>query len=244
MADLVICMPVYNEAEGIFEFLTEIKEELSFMDFSFVIVDDNSQDKSAEQIASFKRLNCKSVDVHYLFNEKNLGHGPSVIRGLTSASGLNSRYVISLDGDGQFLGKEIAHSVKVFIDGGFDVLEAQRTNRREPIFRKLVTLATRMIVFIKTFRLPKDANTPFRIYKSEVLPIILQSLPKESLIPNLRISILCRKKNLKIQNFKVTSLPRRGISKIGTMWKSGKLHIPSRRFLTFCSRALREILFS
>jgi glycosyltransferase involved in cell wall biosynthesis len=242
MASLIISMPVYNEAEGIFGFLSEIREAIKSIDFAFVIVDDHSTDASALQIANFKNDVNPYLDVYSLYNEENLGHGPSVLRGLQRATDSEARFVLSIDGDGQFLAEEIARAIVVFIEGNYDVLEAQRVERKEPIFRKLVTFATKIIVFLKTSRIPNDANTPFRIYRSEILKEVLRHLPEDSLVPNLRSSIICRRKGLRIQSIKVTCIPRRGSSKVGTMWKSTKTNIPSKQFISFCFRALREII--
>ena len=244
MASLIISMPVYNEGEGIFGFLSEIHEAIKSIDFAFVIVDDHSTDVSALQIANFKDHVNTHLDVYSLYNEKNLGHGPSVLRGLHWAADSEARFVLSIDGDGQFLAGEIARAIEVFIEGNYDVLEAQRMARSEPMFRKLVTLGTKIIVFLKTLRIPDDANTPFRIYRSETLKEVLKNLPEDSLVPNLRSSIICRRKRLRIQRIKVSCIPRRGSSKVGTMWKSSKTNIPSKKFISFCFHALREIVTS
>lgn len=242
MANMIISMPVYNEAEGIFGFLSEIRDALTSIDFAFVIVNDHSTDSSALQIANFRDDPNTFLDVFSLYNEKNLGHGPSVVKGLREAANSGADFVLSIDGDGQFLAEEIADAVTVFIEGDFDILEAQRIERQEPAFRKLVTFGTKIIVFLKTLRFPTDANTPFRIYRTEILKEILKHLPADSLVPNLRSSIICRRKGLRIQSIKVTCIPRRGSSKIGTMWKSTKANTPSKKFISFCLGALKEII--
>jgi len=47
-------MPVYNEADGIQEFLDEIASVLGDHDFRIVVIDDNSTDKTQEVLAELE----------------------------------------------------------------------------------------------------------------------------------------------------------------------------------------------
>ena len=66
------------------------------------------------------------------------------------------------------------------------------------------------MIFSKTLNWPKDANTPLRVYKKHVLEDLLKSVPGDSIIPNLHISKLTRKKRLNFKEIRVMSLPRGG----------------------------------
>lgn len=145
--------------------------------------------------------------------------------------------ILSLDGDGQFIGKEITHMVRSFLESDSQVAEGCRTRRTEPLFRKIVTLSTRLLVWSKCRVFPKDANTPLRIYRSEILNELLKQVQSDTLVPNLMFSYISRIQNFKILEFSVTSIPRRGDNSTGTSWGKSIFGLPSLKFIRFCKNA-------
>jgi glycosyltransferase involved in cell wall biosynthesis len=234
----VLMMPVYNEADGIVEFLDDIKLNLDLIIDYVLVVNDASTDATAEVIHKYSKFGERLLLVE---NQLNLGHGPSFLKGIQATLSLNPINVITVDGDGQFHASEIAKLFDFFVENNLDVLECARTKRSDPFFRKLVTFSLRLFIFFRVARLPKDANTPLRIYKADILNDFVEKLPKNSLIPNLRFSALARRSNYRIGENVVTSLPRRGISTAGTTWKAKRQSLPSKRFIQFCFKALKEL---
>ncbi len=235
---VAIAMPAHNEREGIEEFITEIAEAFTDLQISFVIVDDLSSD---DTVPILNRLNRKlEPEIRVFSNQANLGHGPSTIRALKSAANLKTDYVIAVDGDGQFLGsdiRELFNQVSALDD---QVGEGIRIHRTDPIFRKVTTQLTRILVGIRCKKFPIDANTPLRIYPLAYLLELLKILPGNLLTPNLHISSHARLSPLAIVEVEVTSLPRRGLSSSGTMWAARTKLLPSRRFLKFCFSAASQ----
>jgi len=234
-----IAMPCYNESDGILEFLSEVVSSMQTLDCKILVVDDNSRDSTPILVKNFSMTNS---NVHLLQNAKNQGHGPSTIIGLKASLGTGCSYIVSIDGDGQFFGDDILRITSQFAKLDVDIIECTRVGRAEPLFRRIVTLTTKMLVFLKTSRFPKDANTPFRIYRSEVLANLLSGVPDSSPVPNLEFSILARRVGYKIKEESVQSRPRRGSSTIGSTWKAKQNIIPSRRFLLFCVKALKRVV--
>ena len=235
---VAIAMPVHNEGEGIAEFIIEIAEAFDDTQLSFVIVDDLSND---DTVSILNRLNLVlEPEIRVVSNQTNLGQGPSTIRALRLAADLKTDYVIAVDGDGQFLGSDIRDLFNQVSALDDQVGEGIRIHRTDPIFRKVTTQLTRILVGIRCKKYPIDANTPLRIYPLAYLLELLEILPGNLLTPNLHISSHARLSPLAIVEVEVTSLPRRGLSSSGTMWKARTKLLPSRRFLKFCLSAASQ----
>lgn len=231
-------MPIYNEADGFIEFFQELWNEFRESDTYFVFINDCSTDTTGEILNEIKTT--FGHRIHLVTNAQNLGHGKSTVTGIKNALLLGTKVVITVDGDGQFYSSDIRNLYELFQSNNADILEGIRVSREDPIFRKLSTLITKILVSLKCQKVPMDANTPLRIYKHEILADIIVGIPHGSLIPNLHISALSRKKKLFIQEYPIKCIKRRGNSKSGTSWNNRTDFLPSKRFLKFCYCALRE----
>lgn len=233
---LAIVMPVFNESDGIENFINEINVTFQNIEFSIFIIDDYSLDKTPNIL---EELKSKNLINDWKRNLKNLGHGPSTLNAL--AEGINSKadYIIAVDGDGQFQAFDM---LKIYHEllHGFAVVEGVRVKRKEPYFRKLVTFGVRALVFSRTWRIPKDANTPLRGYQLHTAQFMIKRIPENTPIPNLIISVLTRKEKFLMGEVLVTSLPRRGNSQIGTTWGPKNQLLPNRRFIQFCIKSLKH----
>jgi glycosyltransferase involved in cell wall biosynthesis len=233
---LAIVMPVFNESDGIENFVIEINSVFQNIEFNIFIIDDYSSDNTPSLL---KELKSKKQIGDWKRNIENLGHGPSTLNAL--AEGINSKadYIIAVDGDGQFQARDMLKIYNQLLHG-FGVVEGVRIKRNEPYFRKLVTFGVRALVFSRTWRIPKDANTPLRGYQLDTAKIVMKRLSKNTPIPNLLISVLTRKEKFLMSEVLVTSLPRRGNSQIGTTWGSKNQLLPSKRFVQFCIKSLKH----
>jgi len=239
LGGLCITMPCFNEAEGLEGFIEELFSELDIYLVKIIIINDNSTDDTLfvinKLLSRFPKVICHT-------NKVNLGHGPSSVIGMRLALETQSEYILTIDGDGQFLPLEIKEFLRNESLSDFEVLEGVRKKRKDPYFRKIVTFLLRVMVYFSTKKFPSDANTPLRLYHRSTLEKLLTSIDPSSPTPNLRISILSRKLNLKIQQREFTSIVRRGHSQTGTTWKSKRDYLPSKRFLSFCFRAALKLL--
>lgn len=231
-------MPAHNESVSIGSFLPEMSASLRGFECSFVLVDDMSTDDTVMVFDSTLSQVERSGTV--LSNSQNLGHGPSTVKGLQYALLLNPDYVISVDGDGQFIGTDILDMLENFQSSGADLAIGVRKNRTDPGFRKVVSFVTRMLLWAFSGLKVKDANCPLRIYSPHALRTIIGYLPQNPLVPNLLVLKIISKLQLKFVEIEVVSIPRRGSEKIGTMWKSKLTNVPSKRFVSFCLRAFIE----
>jgi glycosyltransferase involved in cell wall biosynthesis len=230
-------MPCYNESEGLSIFIEEIQSAFKSYDFVLVVVNDSSTDDTLEKIRQMSVL-YKNIEI--VDNDKNLGHGLSTLKGLECSLNFEPELIMTLDGDGQFIGDEMRSALEVFVSSSNLVLEGVRVQRGDPVFRRFITFSLRLLVLIKSGRFPADANTPFSIYRRTYLDKLLASIPKHSLVPNVEISILTRKWRVARTEYPVTFRPRLGQSRSGTTWKSKRDWVPSKRFIRFCVKAIRQ----
>lgn len=233
----VVVMPAYNEAEGIAGFVQEIFAAFGPAEVSCVIIDDASSDATS---AALTKLQEQELSVTVLRNERNIGHGPSTIRAL--AAGLRTEHdvVVAVDGDGQFHGPDIVRVASLAQASGADVVEGARVGRGDPLYRRAVSSATRVLVRSACGRPPLDANTPLRAYQRHRLEELLDRVPETAMTPNLLISASVRRNNWQIIETEVASLQRRGSSSVGTTWGTSRIQLPSKRFLMFCGRAFAQ----
>lgn len=229
-------MPVFNEEKVIKEVVEEYLN--SYQNLKIVLVDDCSTDETSEILSDLV-----SIFPGKLFtsrNELNLGHGPSFTRALKQSLLYESDLIISCDGDGPLPGKVIRDLI--MLHDSNDMTEVVRVSRREPGYRKFVSLLTRWLVFFKSFKFPKDANTPIRLYQPSVLREILKDT-EGKLVPNLIASIVIRRHKFKILQVPVEIVERKP-DQVGTMWKTtnNSRVLPNKRFLRFCWRAFMEVL--
>ncbi len=234
---LLVVMPAFNEEDGIVSFLEELKNSLRTFRPSFVVVNDCSSDGTLEKL---NELMATGFPVQVLNNPVNLGHGPSTVLALRHAILVGADLIVSIDGDGQFLGEDVSTLISSMLAGSYDVAEGVRTSRNDPIFRRCVTLMTRVLVLAKSGKFPSDPNTPLRVYGAPILERLLSVLPDGAITPNLYFSGLCRRGSVNILEMRVASIDRRGISVVGTSWGSRHKRIPSRKFVIFCLRAMKQ----
>ena len=234
--DLTIIIPAYNCQAELDNSLRNLEYN---KDTHIIVVDDASTDDTINTVLGAS--SSVNVDVTCLNSVRNSGHGPSTLRGLRTACTYGLP-VIAIDGDGQFYGDDIKRAIIEFERERPDVLEGVRLSRDEPIFRRLTSGITRLLVFMRTSTWPKDANTPFRIYSSETLKTLLKDLDSEVLIPNLVISARSRNMLFSILEFPMKFRPRLGAQSVGTMWGTSRKNLPSKRFVLFCFNATRQWL--
>jgi hypothetical protein len=79
----------------------------------------------------------------------------------------------------------------------------------------------------------RDANCPFKLMRRRPMEDVLARIPRDSFIPMVMLSILCRKMKYRVTEVAVAHLPRRG----GQPSLSG-----FRKWIGVGSRCLRQLL--
>lgn len=234
-------MPVYNEQDNLETFVKDIYANFSNITYKIIIVNDCSTDNTFNVI---KNLKSKKFPIEIISNDRNAGHGKSMLLGIRKAICFDCEFVLTVDGDGNIDVAELGEMFKFFSanKNSVDIVEGIRLNRKDPWFRRFVSWITRILIFILSGKKTNDANTPIRIYKKDTLKLLNDLLPQNSLIPNFRISILTRVFKQKVMPYKINTLIRNSSNSSGTTWGQKTKNIPSKKFIQFCVKAGLEVL--
>lgn len=123
---IAIIIPCYNVRSKISEVLLNIPDFIQ----GIIAVDDCSLDDTKDQIIAASK---KDNRVKYLYNEKNLGVGGSVINGFNYAYQCGFDILIKMDGDGQMDPKYLPDLIQPIINDGFDFSKGNRFSKRKTI---------------------------------------------------------------------------------------------------------------
>jgi glycosyltransferase involved in cell wall biosynthesis len=241
MHDVVLTMPVFNEAEGIETFLEEI-----FLAFdnaiNIIVCDDSSKDLTHSILISITE---QRENLHVIQNSRNLGHGATFLNALKVGLEFKGpKYLITCDGDGQFSGKEIYRIYAACKEKEIQVLEGVRKSRTDGALRATISFFTRVFVWVLTGNFPEDANTPLRVYQKNAIDTLYEVIPNRSLVPNLWFSIFVRAHKYNFIQSGVESRPRLGVSTSGSTWQGMSKFKKLKRLFEFCWNATWEISYN
>lgn len=231
-------MPAFNESEGIAEFVKELDANLGAYLTSFIVVDDCSTDRTFEKLHALKETELPRLLIHR--SSKNQGHGSSTLLGLSLALQESPDFVFACDGDGQISGADAKRLVDQLVMSNVMIVEGSRVGGHNSVYRRAVSYATRILVYLRCGIMPKDANTPFRAYRQSALRSVLSEKEIGGLVPNLRISAYVRQAALAFIEVPISSRSRRGSVATGSTWVKPTSILPSRRFIAFCARAILD----
>ena len=147
-----IVIPIYNEENNITQLIDEIKVALGKkISYEIIIVDDGSNDNTSEALDIIGKKNKKKIIIFY--HKKNYGQSVGLQTGVMAAS---SKYIVTLDGDGQNDPRDILKLIKSFdVKAEFMMVLGNRINRIDSVAKKV---ASRLAFQIRKLLL-KD-NTP------------------------------------------------------------------------------------
>ena len=201
--ELAVVMPVYNESGIISEVINKWIKTLKALDIEFEIhaYNDGSKDQTLK-ILNQLALENKRLIVH---DKLNSGHGPTIIHAYRENS--DAEWIFQTDSDDEI-------DPEQFEDlwgnrGHYDFLIGRRVRSKQPLARKLISIASRAIVRI--FYGPKvhDVNSPFRLMRSKAFKALFLSLPEDMFAPNVVVSGLVSLYNLRAYEIAVQQKERK-----------------------------------
>ena len=236
---VTLVFPVYNESRRIQTYVEYLLQGLKDYDLAIILIDDCSTDTTPQILDRMAR---DHNNVCVFRNESNLGHGPTVIRGLRLAVEDESSVIISSDSDGEISLEDFASAISISLHPNFQILEGVRENRASDPIRNVVSFMAKVLVAIKSGQKTSDANTPFRAYNPLVLRRLLSMIPDSILIPNIWFSIYARRSNLDIETIELKPNGLKGAAFDGSSW-SDKTRLTQRiNFLKFSYKAFRQVV--
>ncbi len=225
--ELVVVMPAYNEAACIAQVCRDWLAALSgIQDAILLVVDDGSRDDTGKILDDLSQ-SCSSLKV---VHQENAGHGAALLRGYLAALQQRPSWILHADSDNQFAAEDLRklwesrQSCRFIL--GF------RAERQDSVHRILLSRALSVLNLLLFGCYVRDANTPFRLIRSDVLVELLRMVPRQCLIPNIFLSVLAKSVDAGFCEMPVTQLAR----------AAGHSSLISWRLVSFSLRAFFQLL--
>jgi len=185
-----VVIPARNEAATI----ADLAARAAAVASTVVVVDDGSTDGTHERLAG--------LPVVLLRNERNLGKGGSLWRGMEHALALGADGVVTLDGDGQHAPEDLPRLVRVAREHPDDLVIGARLLGREaaPRARRVANRVADFFVGWAAGQPLDDSQSGFRVYPASLLrrldvrhgPTRGFVFESEALIAAARLGVRCR----------------------------------------------------
>ena len=212
MEQITFVMPAYNESENIAETIKQwysvVKEinENRECSATLVVANDGSKDDTYDVMTKLK----ESGEYEYFkpLTKENGGHGQTVLYLYRYALENGADYVFQTDSDGQTNPDEFWKMFEHRHEHDFQI--GFRKKRQDGTERLFVTKILRLIVWLMFHVWVVDANTPFRLMKSDKLKKIMGVIPKDYFLCNVAISAIAIKWKYNVKFCEISFKPRQG----------------------------------
>ncbi|MFC4815510.1 glycosyltransferase family 2 protein [Flavobacterium sp. GCM10023249] len=197
---LSIIIPVYNEEKTILKILEKIElvDLGQAIEKEIIVVNDCSSDASDSLLRNYLQENTH-LNIRYFSNEKNVGKGASIHKGISEASG---NYIIIQDADLEYDPREYSILLQPLLDGFADVVYGSRFMGSKPhrilffwhtVGNKFLTFLSNMMTNLNL----TDMETCYKMFSADVLKSLQlkekrfgfepEVTAKIARIPNIRI---------------------------------------------------------
>lgn len=222
--DLSIIIPAYNEETLILRTLDGIRTYLATRpeQYEIIVVDDGSQDRTAESVREWQR--CNPVDVHLLVNSRNRGKGFSIRRGVSESRG---EFVIFTDADLPYELDAIAKFLQALRNGsdlavGSRVLPGSQV-KGVPVVRFFSGQIFSLMVQTVLFSGLPDTQCGFKSFKASAAREIFRRLTIDGFGFDVEMLFVARKRKLAIQPVAVRMIDHRHRSRVRLIADSFKM---------------------
>ena len=224
--ELIVVMPVYNEAECIRAVLDDWSAALSDLniDFEIIALNDGSKDDTQNVLSKYE--NDARITV---INKANSGHGPTITQGYRDAA-TRAEWVFQVDSDDEMKPRAFANFWNRRQD--YDAIFGVRAMREQDSARKFLSAGSRATIKFLYSRGVRDVNVPYRLMRARALKPIVTAIPDETFAPNILISGVLGKRRRRVLNLPVTHENR----------KTGTGSLANSKVWKIAARALVETL--
>lgn len=202
LVELSVFLPAYNEEENIKKVVTGTASVLKKIAKSWevIVVDDGSQDKTAEIV---KRLSQKDPRIRVISHPVNRGYGGALKTGFSE-----SRYpwVAFMDSDGQFDFSEIRKFLSYTKKA--DLVLGYRMNRADSLLRKIYTFGWLIIARILLGLDARDYSCGFKLIKKKVFEAV-KPLEAEEKVTQIEFLVKAKRQGFAFAEVGVSHFPRK-----------------------------------
>jgi glycosyltransferase involved in cell wall biosynthesis len=174
---------MFNEVGVIGEVVEDVRRFVldSVPIAELIIIDDCSTDDTAKVVAEIVVVDDR---IRLLNNARNLGHGPSLRRGLDVASG---DWLLLLDSDGQL---DVADFMEMWERRNVaDLVMGRRVERDDPRHRLVLTWFVRLVASLTARAWIADSNVPFKLVRRSLYEHLRSNIPENTFAPSLLLPV-------------------------------------------------------
>ena len=187
---ILACIPAYNEAAKIGKIIDETKKYVN----EVVVCDDGSTDSTGKT--------AENSGAYVIKHHTNKGKGAAMKSLFKYVSHSQADIIVTIDGDGQFIPKDIEKLCKPIISGDSDIVIGYRFDNADemPQYRKL---GNKFLDQLSNLKL-HDTQSGFRAYSKDAIKKI--TLSTDGFGADAQILMDAAKKGLRISEEKITVL--------------------------------------
>lgn len=197
---VIIIIPAYNEERNISWVLKKIPNLLDYT-FETIVINDGSEDNTA--LLAAKR------GVIVINNNKNIGLGQTIRKGLVEALKRDADIIVNMDADGQYDPEEIKKLIKPFERverARIDLVLGARLQNIEFKFGLLKSFGNKIIsflisLFISRKSIISDTQTGFRAISKDLVEVLVKKLKGKYTYTQEMII------HAKLNNFRISEVP-------------------------------------
>tara|TARA_B100001250_G_scaffold336706_1_gene303266 strand:+ start:1197 stop:1931 length:735 start_codon:yes stop_codon:yes gene_type:complete len=196
----------FNEIESIEDDIKEIlKKTIDIVNLkNIIIVEDGSTDGTSERL---KELS-KKYQIKLNQSKQRRGYSKALIDGINASE---SDFIFFSDLGGKFDWEDISKLTEYLPE--HDFVLGIRVNRRDQIYRQLLTLFYSIYIRIFYGIKSKDPDSGFRIYKKSLIDNILSQTIHNKHLLNSEFTIKCIKQGAKYKEVGINYIKREGTSR-------------------------------
>ncbi len=169
-----------------------------------LIVDDGSTDSTRQILEKIQIRYPKLI----VLAKENGGHGAACIYGYQYAIDHEADYIFQTDSDGQTDSNEFWNFWEQ--RENYDMVIGWRRRRKDGFSRVIVTKVLKIVIRVCFKENVIDANTPFRLMKTDILKKYIVMIPGGYNLSNVLLSVIYAKKNLKVKYIPISFQKRQG----------------------------------
>ncbi len=194
----VVCIPAYNEAK----FIKNIVEECLRYSEQVIVCDDGSTDSTFEEAKKGGAITLK--------HPINKGKGAALRSLFKKTRDLKADVMVTIDGDGQFLPREIEKMMKPILDEKADIVIGYRfdDSTEMPAYRKVGNKVLDKMTNVVSDLPFRDTQSGFRAYSKKAIELI--NFTTDGFGADSEILVDASKKRLRIVEDKVTVIYKTG----------------------------------
>ena len=183
--ELIVVMPIYNEASNIERVASEWQTALQRLGirYQMLLINDGSKDDTLEVLT---RLEAANPDILVVVDKFNSGHGRTCRFGYDAAAVSNAEWVLQVDSDGQCDPVYFGEFWVVRQDA--DCVFGVRTRRDDGWTRALTSKICRWSSTLICGVDMVDPNVPYRLMRKSVLAVAVSRIPAAFEIHNVALT--------------------------------------------------------